>query len=101
MRHEDATERGGDDDLDLVLFEAPRQLGAERCRVVRILQHEGRLQVGVGVEPRAEQEMTAQQRARLLVEGERVGGSQAISSRIPRAAAAGSGAAVIGRPTTR
>ena len=48
---EDAPDRGGDDDLHALLLEGRGQLGAERRRVLRALQHERGLQIGVGVEP--------------------------------------------------
>jgi hypothetical protein len=80
-----------------------RQRGAQAGRVLRKLKHQRRLQIDVGVQAGRETEVTVQQRARLLVESQSLalGHAAPHSSTMARATAAGSGAAVMGRPTTR
>ena len=103
VRDEDAADRGREHRAGASGGQARGQGAPERLRVLRVLEDERRLQIDVRVEPRREPEVAAQQRARLLVEVERLPlGHAAPSSRtMAAAAAAGSAAPVIGRPTTR
>src|SRR2546429_5183426 len=68
--------------------------------VLRVLEHEGRLEIDVRVKAGGQPEVAVHERAGLLVELERLLFGHSSSFRIAAAAAAGSGAAVIGRPTT-
>src|SRR2546428_833520 len=68
--------------------------------VLRVLEDERGLEGDIRVEAGGQAEVTAQERAGLLVELQRLLFGHASRLKISRAAAAGSGAAVIGRPTT-
>ena len=101
--HENAADGRCQDDLDAVALEGPGQLPAERLGVGRVLEDECALEIDVGVEPRGEEEVAAEEAAGALVDLEDflLRNALAIASRTAVAAALGSGAAVIGRPTTR
>ena len=100
MGHEDAADRGGEHRRRAGASEGGRQGRAERGGVLRVLEDERGLEVDIRVEAGGQAEVTAQERAGLLVELQRLLFGHASRLKISRAAAAGSGAAVIGRPTT-
>src|SRR3990172_5978839 len=101
--HEDPADGRRQDHLDAVALEGPGQLAAERLRVGRMLEDERALEIDVGVEPGREEEMAAEEAAGALValEDFLLRHALAIAPRMAVAAALGSGALVIGLPTTR
>src|SRR5439155_576275 len=98
--HQDAVERGGQHRRRARVAQGRGQGRAERGGVLWVLEHERRLEVDVRVKAGGQPEVAVHERAGLLVELERLLFGHSSSFRIAAAASAGSGAAVIGRPTT-
>src|SRR5262249_30960032 len=99
----DAADRRSQHGLDAVAPERRGQRRAESLGVLGILEDQRRLQIHVRVQSRGQPEVAAPHGAGGLLEGERlaVGPGAASWATIVAAAAAGSLAALTGRPTTR
>ena len=97
----DRADRRRGDDVERTFGESGHDLLGEMHRETRVFEDALLLQVDVAVTPARELEMPTLHDVVRLEHLEHLVGRHAISSRIRLAAARGSGAVVIGRPTTR